>query len=76
MDECPDDEVISVAAVDKVREFVFADETPSSELSPLTSNLRFLEAPVRLLRGLRRDLVGDSSSSPLASSGSLEFLEN
>ena len=76
MDECPEDEVISVAAVDKVREFVFAEETPSSELSPLTSSLRFLEAPVRRLRGLLRVLVGESSSSPLASSGSREFLKD
>ena len=75
MDECPEDDVISVAAVDKVRELVFAEETPSSELSPLTSSFRFLEAPVRRLRGLLRVLVGESRSSPLASSGSREFLE-
>ena len=74
MDECPEDEVMSVAAVDNVRELVFAEETPSSELSPFTSNLRFLEAPVRRLRGLLR-FVGESCSSPLASSGSREFLE-
>ena len=64
-DEIPE---VSVAAVDKVRVLVVvADETPSSELSPLVISF-FFDAWLRFFRGLLRAFVGDSNSSVLATS--------
>ena len=66
---CDDIPEVSVAAVDKVRVLVVvADETPSSEWSPLVISAFFFDAWLRFFRGLLRALVGDSNSSVLATS--------
>ena len=65
-EDTPDDEVMSVAAVDKVLVVVVAEDTPSSE-SPLDAVASF-GFRVCFFRGLRRDFVGDSNSSVLATS--------
>ena len=66
-DEIPD---VSVFAVDKLFRVlvVVADETPSSEWSPLVISAFFFDAWLRFFRGLLRALVGDSNSSVLATS--------
>lgn len=64
-EETPEEDVRSVAAVDKVLVVVVADETPSSE-SPL--DMSFFLTWLRFLRGLRLVFVGDSSSSVFATS--------